>query len=282
MSIFLNACSKIEQYDQSENAVIDETPEVVVEENLREKGSINMEYSSDISTTSKEGEYVLAPSLGMFEPFVKDPSSENVIFYTQTMKTPQSKESVLTSTFDGDYDMPNSLIVPIPAGQVAEKGDVVLTWWQSGSGMILAKVLEGGETPFVTYLEPDFEIEDANLKANSFVKLTGDFMPGAPVIVKDGEDFKYEVMISNSNGDILTQGFAGFIYVREKSNTTVINPYQTYEVGEEIYVPVINSYDPGVIVSYDEERGSMEVEYSWAGSKETKIFKTNEVTKSLD
>ena len=54
--------------------------------------------------------------------------------------------------------VPNAYIVAIPPKQTAKKGDIILTWWQSGSGMNRAIVIDDTDasTPVVRYLDIDF------------------------------------------------------------------------------------------------------------------------------
>ena len=110
------------------------------------------------------------------------------------------KASKVKAVVDVD-EVPNSLLIPIYKGATAKKGDIVLTWWQSGSGMERAIVTDDSDPtqPKVHYLDLSYKgdgsgfaekHDNEQLKPNSFVVLNdGEWQPGAPLAVKD--DGKY-------------------------------------------------------------------------------------------
>ncbi len=255
---------------------------VDIDGNVRELGSINMDYPTDVDLDAEEGDFVLAPSLSMFDEFLLDPNEETLNFYHKKLVDLNDKESVIVDVLDGEYSIPNAMIIPIASEQVVEKGDVVLTWWQSGSGMSLAKVIEGGKEPVVSYLDEYMAYDNVVLPADSFVKMTGDLSPGVPVVVNDDGSFIYETLISVAGDKVLTQGFASAIYVRDKINVKPINVYESYAVGDDVYVPVVSSFNAGVVVDYDAEYGMVDVEYTWVSDPEVETFPVSEVVKVLE
>lgn len=232
---------------------------------------------------SKKGEYVLAPLASALDAFYKDDSNP-LIFHKQEMLEPGRNVSRLMGTTDGKHKVPNALILPIPTGQTAKIGDIVLTWWQSGSGMIKAIVIEGGtaEEPMVKYLDLDIERVPEQLQANSFVKLTGDIMPGTPVISKDDDSFFYETLICINNGRVLTEGWGGVLYSRSESDVTPIKIYKECQLGDDIYVPVFGEYKAGTIIAHNRAIGEVTVMYDNYGKETEEIFKVTEITRALD
>lgn len=124
---------------------------------------------------------------------------ETVKFYIGTLETIGDK----TSTIDNDgrkEEVPNALIIPIPEGQTARVGDVVLgVWSNSAQDMRRCLVTSAADpaSPMTTLLDfrpmvknGDIEIrpEITNNKQepNSFITLKeGEWMPGMPVVIPE-------------------------------------------------------------------------------------------------
>src|SRR5918993_4490373 len=109
-----------------------------------------------VGTTAKADEVVLCPSYNWIQDAVtKGPDKVTFIFYSQKMIAPGEVESEVEFISPGKAKVPNAYIIPIPAAQKASVGDIVLTWWQSGSGMNRAIVVEAGDPsePTVRYLD---------------------------------------------------------------------------------------------------------------------------------
>ena len=77
-----------------------------------------------------------------------------MIWYTQEMVEPGEEMSEIKFMSE-QKKVPNAYIVPIPAGQTAKKGDILLTWWQCGSGLQRAYVTDAADpkAPTVRYLD---------------------------------------------------------------------------------------------------------------------------------
>lgn len=127
-----------------------------------------------------------------------------MIWYTQEMVEPGEEISEVKFMSE-QKKVPNAYIVPIPAGQTAKKGDVLLTWWQSGSGLQRAYLTNAADpkAPTVRYLDLDYgnpakakyektgigQMEE-QLKPDSFVVIKNELEPGTSVAI--GSEMKYE------------------------------------------------------------------------------------------
>ena len=113
-----------------------------------------------------------------------------------------------------DIEMPNALIIPIPQGQTAKKGDIVLTWWQSGSGMERAIVTDDSNpaSPKVCYLDMDWKDDgkgfandhnNEQLRPNTFTVLkNNEWQPGAQVTVNADGSYKIFTGLSSRTSTI--------------------------------------------------------------------------------
>lgn len=203
-----------------------------------------------------------------------DPANETYIFYSTTVKSVGETTSMV-SDFGSIVEMPNSLIIPLPAGQKAQKGDIILTWWQSGSGMERAIVTDASnpEAPKVDYLDLDykddgtgFANENANeqIEPNTFTILRdGEWQPGAQIVVV-GDGYEAGTLISYTDDQVLMLGFAGKISVVDRSDCKVVPLKQDLKVGDEVRAIFTSSYKAGyTIKKIDENIGRVWVEGSF-------------------
>ena len=184
-----------------------------------------------VNTTAKPGEYVLAPSYNWIKDAAeKGADSTRFIWYVQKMAKPD-KENSEVQFLQERRRIPNAYIVAIPPKQTAKVGDVVLTWWQTGSGMQRAIVVDDADPirPIVRYLDIDYENPaksrdgvttigkmDERIVPDSFVKLkTWD--PGTTVAIQDGANKKAAKVIRVAGSNLLVLE-TGKLKVYPKSN----------------------------------------------------------------
>lgn len=220
-----------------------------------------------------EGQNVL--SIHTFYPNAlekENPANETFIFYNATLTEVGENKSKVRS-FGDDIEMPNSLIIPLPTDQKAQKGDILLTWWQSGSGMERAIVTDASDptAPKVDYLDlsykddgTGFANEHANeqLKPNTFVVLQdGAWQPGAQIIVTGDGSNEVGTLISCSDDKALLKCFAGRIKVFNRADCTVVPLHQNLKAGDEVMAIFTSSMKDGYTVKkVDEKIGRVWVE----------------------
>jgi hypothetical protein len=238
------------------------------------------------TTTSKTGEYVLCPSKAFLdEAWTEGGTNSTFIFYSRTMSKPGEAESEVTEISE-NVVIPNSLIIPIPANQEAKKGDILLTWWQSGSGMKRAIVMDdtNPKEPKVRYLDLEWEYygetEDI-LKPNSFVKITEMWQPGTSVAYKDDYYMNHVQIIKVEGDKVLTLGWAGRIAVVKKSDCTPIPVTLELKTGDKVQVPHIGSYTNGTIKKFDAKVGRAWVEIEFGGQNQEIVVALGDIAKDL-
>ena len=222
------------------------------------------------SIKASAGDYVLTPSV----KWQKDATTGNAadqtfIFYNAKMSAPGDENSTVDFTFDGEVDIPNYMIVPIKSGQTAKKGDIVLSWWQTGSGMQRAIVVDDSNPsePVVNYIDLDWDnpatdesgvgIGQAtySLKPNSFHVLGSAWEPGTTVAVKNGSDYKAATVISVNGDQVLTLGFAGKMAVQHKADCTPIEVIPNVKAGDMVQAPWVGTYKNVKVIKVDNEMG---------------------------
>ncbi|OGY87772.1 MAG: hypothetical protein A2233_03045 [Candidatus Kerfeldbacteria bacterium RIFOXYA2_FULL_38_24] len=218
------------------------------------------------------GDYVLAPSrVALNEAATEGAENTTFIYYMATVAEVGETASVLTEITE-DVTIPNGVIIPIPQGQTAEVGDTVLTWWQSGSGLTRAYVVEGGTPtkPMVRYLDTE-QLDDSEaeqLKTDSFVKITDAWQAGTSIAVRNGSDFDHYQVLKVSGEQILAYGFAGKLKVIDKADAIAMPIKLAVKVGDTVSVPFIGSYSEGTVTAVDDQNGNIDVEVEFGGDKE--------------
>ena len=139
-------------------------------------------------TTARPGDFVVCPPREWIDKVLETgkPELQTFILYGARMVEPGPAESRVKSLTGKEMMIPNYLVVPIHRGQSAVPGDILLTVWQSGSGMQRAIVVEGGTPtePMVRYLDialdnPSGAGERADrCKPDTFHKLTDAWQVG--------------------------------------------------------------------------------------------------------
>ena len=210
-----------------------------------------------VDITANAGDYILTPGYEMYQNSLKteEPTDETYIFYAYEMLESGKVESKISFTFDGEQMMPNSMMIPIPQGQTAEVGDVVLTWWQSGSGICRAIVTDASNPsePTVKYLDLDLDNEEEQLKPNSFVKLTSDWQPGNIIAAKGEYDYVAAQIIRVSGNKVLTLGFAGRIVVYDKADCKPVPITPDVKVGDKVWATFVDAFGEYEVAKIDKK-----------------------------
>ncbi len=249
----------------------------------------------DVKLTANAGDYILTPSLDWQEAATKDgPESQVFIFYKANVKEVGDAYSVVDFTFDDDTEIPNYMIVPIKSGQTAKVGDIVLTWWQSGSGMKRAIVTDATNPaqPKVNYIDIDWDNpakkDDVPLgqikeeiEENSFHVLKDEWEPGTTVAIKTGKDYTKGTVISISEDKVLAIVFGGIMEVYEKSQCTPLPVYPKVKVGDEVQAPSIGFFINTKVLKVDNEYGRIWCEDPYSDD-EPMIVPFGDVTTGLD
>ncbi|HEX8843400.1 MAG TPA: hypothetical protein VF791_02095 [Pyrinomonadaceae bacterium] len=228
------------------------TPDASAKSALK-PGEIPFKGFPTVNTTAKTDEVVLCPSYNWIQDAVtKGPDQVTFIFYHQKMIAPGEVESEVEFLGPGKQKVPNAYIIPIPAGQTASVGDIVLTWWQSGSGMNRAIVVEASNPsePTVRYLDIGYDNPaksrdgkttigqmDEKLKPNSFVKINSPWEPGTTIAVNDGASRKKMQVIRVAGEKVLALGSVGKLQVYDKSACTPLPLKPNVKAGDKVQVP---------------------------------------------
>ena len=238
-----------------------------------------------VEAPAKAGEYVLVPSYN----WIKDAAEKGVqatsfIWYVQKMAAPDKENSEIQFISERKK-VPNAYIIAIPPKQTAKKGDIVLTWWQSGSGMNRAIVVDDTEpsTPVVRYLDIDFTNPaksrdgstsigkmDEKILPDSFFKLK-DWDAGTTVAIQDGANLKKGRVIRVAGDKVLVMEGIGKLAVYAKKDCKPLPLIPNVKAGDRVKVPFGGTtFKDAVVASVDEIIGRVFVKFDGA-QEETAI-----------
>ncbi len=228
------------------------------------EGSVPFDYPVIASTTGVMGDNVLTVTSAL------KGKDDTYIYYNAVMSAPGTNVSKVKS-FGSELSIPNSMIIPLPKGEKVKKGDIVLTWWQSGSGMERAIVTGGTATqPTVRYLDMDANSssdKEDTLQPDTFVKIADGWNAGVTVGCMDATSTnygKYQIL-NATDSKVLVGGWAGSIKTFDRSKCFVVPVVPTVKVGDSVYIPNYGSFTAGKVKKVDAALGRVTVTYSFGG-----------------
>lgn len=241
--------------------------------NAQEFDKFPWDFPQDTKLNLKAGQWYLTCKTGYERNAGKaDLTKEILIYYSYQFK--EMKDGLV------DGVMPSSMCIPLPEKQKAKKGDILLTWWQTGSGMCHAVVVDDSKplTPTVNYLST---VKGEELKPNSFIVLkNGKMGPGAPIAYKgDYDKWRTGTVINIADGKVLIYGFGSKLKTAKLEDCKVLPLKPDYKVGDSVMSTFIDGFEEGYTVKeINLEKGKVTVTDKNGRDREKLIF---EVVKSL-
>lgn len=246
----------------------------------------------NVDTAAKAGEYVMAPSYNWVKDAAeKGADSTSFIWYVQKMATPDKANSELQFLSERKK-VPNAYIVAIPPGQKAKTGDIILTWWQTGSGMGRAIVIDDKEpaTPVVRYLDIEYDNPaksrdgvttigkmDEKIVPDSFFKLK-DWDAGTTVAIADGANLKKGVVIRVAGDKVLVLEAVGKMKVYPKSACKPVPLVPDVKEGDRVKAPFVGVFKDATVSKVDAKIGRVFVKFD--GQTDEKAIPFGDIVKN--
>ncbi len=245
-----------------------------------------------VDTSAKAGEYVLVPSYNWLTDAVeKGADKVTFIWYVQKMAQPEKEFSEIQFMSERKK-VPNAYIVPIAPGQKAKNGDILLTWWQTGSGMERAIVVDDKDpiSPIVRYLDIDYDNPaksrdnvttigkmDEKIVPDSFIVLKKEMEPGTSVACQDGANKKQYQVIRVGGDKIFVKGFAGKSFVVAKKDCTGVPLVPKVKEGDRVSAPFVGTFKDATVSKVDAKIGRVFVKFD--GMPDEKAIQFGDVIK---
>ncbi len=270
VSLLITGCNR-----SATNEVNQNQAEPVAKASQSEPGKITFPFDfPKVDTLAATGETVLVPSYNWIEEASNGEADRVTMIWYSNEFVKKGDTNSEVKFLDGVKSVPNPYIIPIPPGGTAKKGDIVLTWWQTGSGMQRAIVTDAtnASQPKVRYLDLDYDnpAEDSTSKksiaqtdyplaADSFFPLEVDFAPGTSILF--GEENLHGQVIRASDEKLFIRLFAGKINVIEKSKATPIPIKPEVKEGDQVKAINVGRFYKAEVVKIDETIGRVWVKF---------------------
>lgn len=257
------------------------TPSTVAIIPDHQPGEIPFDFPIVETISTPAGSTVLTTNIEDLKNAWANPKTAPFTFTGVTLTEPDENASTVT-TFTGEsYKIPNSLIIPLTSETANEK-DILLTWWQGGSGMLHAYTTskESTSTPVVQYLD-DFIPKEELLEQNSFKTLSNELQPGSPVKIKIGNQYQYGKIVNLSEDKALVQEFANNLAVHPLENITAIPLNPKLKISQKVYAPIVGIFQEVTITSLP-KNGRVKANYNFANKIEEWEFNITEIVTSLE
>lgn len=229
----------------------------------------------DMPTTASAGQTVLVPAWNWIEAGAGPQAARTgFVWYHQTLVQPGATHSQVQYMRDVQ-SVPNSYIVPIAPGARAAVGDIVLTWWQSGSGMQRAIVVAADDParPVVRYLDIAWDNPaksrdksttigkmDEALAADSFMPL----LPGAPGSIfrcsDNGKPVRRQLIARADDGRSLMRTHAGLLAIHADGDCTPTPLRPDVAAGDMPWVEFAGTFVQAKVVRVEPAIGRVFVE----------------------
>ena len=249
------------------------------------------DFPQDFKITADPGQWVL--SCYTFYPLAlkenKKVEEENLIFYSTTMTQVGPQKSIV----GGDAEIPNALIIPLDKNAKAKKGDILLTWWQGGSGLQRAIVKDDSNPaePKVDFLDlsyddkrPEFSFAikygDKQLEPGSFTVLEdGKWMSGAQVAVRDGGNWLCTTLINMTEDKVIVLKWGDHVGAYKKADCRLVPFKEKLKKGDAVWAEWVGKYRSG----YKVEKVDMKIGRVWVEKDgDVEVKSIAEVTKVLE
>lgn len=235
--------------------------------------------------TAAPGDYVLCPSRQFYDAAVKEGLDRtSFIYYTAQMVEIGEDESKVKSLAGTEYSIPNEFIISIPKGQTAKVGDILLTWWQSGSGMQRTIVVGGtAAQPVVRYLDITYDNpsgagqKEDKLRPDSFYVLSEPFQLGTTVTVKAGAQQRFGHLLAVSETKVLIQEFAGKLKLYDRDLATAMPIRPKLSANDAAKAALFGSLKPVTVVKVDAKIGRVFATYQLGRTEKEKAFAFGEI-----
>ena len=222
----------------------------------------------------EEGQTVLSPATFYGSAIQRGDNLTTTLLPVYNFTVEKVGRNTITIASMGEQVVvPQALTVPLPKGETAQNGDVVLTWWQSGEGLQRAIVVDDTklQKPKVCYLDLDYKSDgrgfanchaNEELHANSFKVLkNGEWTSGASVAIENNGQWKAAIILNVHANKVLLLDAESRIMVAEKSRCRLIPIEMNYDVGEHVFAKLGYTFEADCrITKVDKRVGRVWVE----------------------
>ncbi len=202
-----------------------------------------------------KGDTVLAPQKKFLEAFLE--GEKNFFWFQPRLVDSVGEFSVYVWEIDSLLEVPNAFVVAFPEYTEVRKGEYVFTWWQGGSGLQRAYVLDvlDSDNVVVRYLDLDiFTVGDGTslidtIRQGTFRVIRDNWDPGASVVLDSGGSQSFYVIINRNAERLVCRSSLGRIEFFGQKDVRPNGVYKDLTVNQSVTVPFYGIYIPGSVVA---------------------------------
>lgn len=234
----------------------------------------------DIQITPNQ--WILTPAKFLIDSAYRKGFDNSIFVFYPRKAVIQKKDIIKVIEITDTVEVPSFLCIPLPFKEKVKKGDIVLTWWQKGTGMQRAKIIgfSKDSLPIAFYLDtytglvekmPNLFID--TLKPSTYLLIRDTIMPGRSFLVKETFLENFYIVVNSNKDSILGLSWSGILKVFPKDTCifTQFNP--NLQIGEKIKANYLGSYYEGKVRKIWDDIGKVEVIIDFLG--DSLIIKTN-------
>jgi hypothetical protein len=251
-------------------------------------GRLPFDYDA-VAVAAAPGDMVLAPPRQWIDNAIEHGINQQpFVFFRTELVEPGQRGSVVKTPSGRVEFIPNALLIPIRKGERARPGQVVLTSWQSGTGLQRAMVIKDGtpESPNVHYLDLKYKHpsgigkESERLAPDTFHLLAKPGEPGTSLACRDGDQHHHYIVVHAGPTRMIGLGFAGRLRVLKRSACLALEVTPHID-DTPLFVPVMGTFQKARVRHYEEELGRVFVRYSTAGEDQEDVLGIVDVARTL-
>lgn len=278
--LLLSGCSTVSI--QNENPVFppSESKEIS-EKEIPLPGKALLSKHMDADLKLSPGTFILAPDKKDLEKFYLN--EKTPLIFSKHKFVREDQNGLIISNSKEEFKIEDALIIPFPSEENFMEGDTVLTPYPDAKGFTYAYVLKPENGKYlVRYMDENLSGRKDLLEGKILKKLSGNFVKGAILVVKEGEKYLNETLLCDCNGYVLTISKDGIINLRNKEHTVPVQFNEEYKSGDDIFLSLNGVYVPATVLSENKESGSYEVMYKENNTNKEKEFDLTRITKNLE
>lgn len=229
-------------------------------------------------TGLQQDDYVLTPAKSSID-FMKNKGLDSALFvFYPRLVIGLTSDSVIVDEIGTRVSIPNLLVIPFSKNCKVIKGDVLLTWWQKGTGMQRAIVLNSDSTytPTVYYLDNQYSLYSPatdikywmdTLLPNSFLVLRDSVMVGRSALYEDLYYSTFYKIVSSNLDKVVAINWAGSVKVFDKYELELVSFMRSFDKGDSVMVPYYGTYCSGRVKKVWADLGKLTVDITFIDEK---------------
>lgn len=237
----------------------------------------------NISIDVEKGQWVMCPAKYLIDSAFSKGIENSVFVYYPRKVIDFNENSIFVAELGDTSIIPKYFVIPLPKNENVSKGDIVLSWWQKGTGMqraLVFDVVQDGR-PVVYYLDGHFSFSQSNLKylldtlkKDTYINISEKALIGRSFMINEEYISSYYITVAENKDSVMGLSWAGIIKVFKKTDCNFVPLNIQLKEGDSVLVPYLGTYCDGIIKKMWNDIGKVDVLINFLGdSLTTKVVK---------